>query len=90
MSLSISNLERLDGGFIRVTYEVKHWTPGATGTCLTQPLTLFITPNKTEASMIIPDCEGKTPQESIARMATWLRRLADGIEEHKDSINLPV
>lgn len=90
MSLSLSTLERLEGGFIRATYEVKHSTPGAHGTTLSEPMSLFITPHQTKATLNIPDCDAKTPEEAIARMSAWLRRLADGVDEHKTSINLPL
>jgi hypothetical protein len=90
MSLTLKSIEPFGRGFMTVVYEVQHWTPGADGTCLSQDMTLTVSPVKTTAVLNVSDCDAKTPDEALKRMSVWLRRLADGIDEHKDSINLPI
>lgn len=78
------------GAYLSVVYDVEHWTGGPGGTCLSEPLTLDITPSKTTAKLVIEDCEAATPDEALARMAVWLRRLADGIEQRSTSVQIPL
>lgn len=75
---------------VKATYDLQHWTPGPTGTCLSQPLTLLIESTKTTATLVVEHCEGATPDEALTRMSAWLRRLADGLDQRAPSVQLPV
>lgn len=93
MSLTLKSIEVTSPGCLTATYEIQHWTPGASGTCLSQHISLDILPIGTTASIIIDresNCQAATPEDALKRMSAWLRRLADGIDEHKTSINLPL
>ncbi len=86
--LKLTNFEDLPAGS-KLLYTVSHSTPGRDGTTLSASLSLYIRMDKTWCDMKIEGCEGSTPKESLDRMAAWLRRLADGIDERRE-ISLPV
>jgi len=71
-----------------VTYEVKHYGKGRSGTVLTNDLELQIGTligGKCVVRMRVDDCEGASPKEALDRMAQWLRRLAKAIEDRKET-----
>jgi hypothetical protein len=77
---------------LQATYTVKHSTPGGHGTTLSADLVLTLDPRtgtQTSCRIEIADCEGDNPQESLERMSSWLRRLADGIDDHQE-ISIPI
>jgi hypothetical protein len=82
--MTLEKLERLSSGLTQLDYSVEHATPGRDGTCLKEHLTLFIGPTSSLCAMEITNCEGATHKEALDRMATWLRRLADGIDQRKE------
>lgn len=86
--LTLDNLETLPGG-LKLDYTLSHSTPGRDGTTLTSDLRLYVRPDKCWCEIKVTECEGSTPQESLDKMAAWLRRLADGIEQRKELL-LPV
>lgn len=91
MSLIITSIESPSTDRVRATYDLQHWTQGRDGTCLSEPLILDIdSSGKTQISLNISDCTADSPSAALERLSTWLRRLADGIDEHKTSITLPL
>ena len=82
--MTLVAFEPLPAGF-RLDYSVTHSTPGRDGTTLAAGLRLCIRPDKSWCEMRIDDCDGATQKEALDRMSTWLRRLADGIEERKET-----
>lgn len=88
--LKLTKVETAAPDGVLTSYEVTHSTPGRDGTTVKQILEAYIYPHKTKLSLVIDDCEDATPAEALAKMSRWLRRLADGIDEHKGSTNLPL
>jgi hypothetical protein len=82
--MTLVNFESLAGG-CRLDYLVKHSTPGREGTTLEARLALYIRPDTSWCEMKIEDCEGPSHTEALDKMASWLRRLADGIEQRKET-----
>lgn len=77
--MTLDSITREPAGLV-AKYEVSHSTPGRDGTTLTASCTIMIR-GKCYASLAIDSADGKTPDEALDKMATWLRRLADGIEQ---------
>jgi hypothetical protein len=90
MSLTLKSVESRAGHLLAAKYSLAHSTPGRDGTVLEQTLSLQILPGETTAYLTIPDCKATTPDEALTRLATWLRRLADGIDQRSTSISLPL
>lgn len=88
MPFKVKSVEVIHGSRVRGDLNVEHWQPGLNGTVLTQPLVLTIEKGSTTCEMILTDCAGKTPDESLNRMATWLRCMAEAIETRGESISL--
>ena len=86
--MSLINFEPLPGGN-KLEYLVEHVTSGREGTTLTAHLWLYMRPDKSWCEMKIEDCVGADQKEALDRMAVWLRRLADGIEQRKD-VSIPL
>lgn len=76
-------------GWPRLTYEISHSTPGRDGTTLTAELVLGIGPERSCCKIDIPECDAPTHGDALGRMASWLRRLADGIEQRKE-VSIPL
>lgn len=89
MPLDIITIETLPAGFV-AQYKVRHSTPGRDGTTLTAPLKLAVRADKCWCTLETDECEAATPDEALDRMAAWLRRLADGIEQRKPSTSIPL
>lgn len=91
MPLELKSVNVISLGELRVEYALTHSTPGREGTCLEQPLVLTIRPGgHTLCTLHIDDCTGGTINEALDRMSTWLRRLADGIENRGTSVQIPL
>jgi len=88
MPLDLVSIESHAAGFV-ASYKIRHSTPGREGTTLTCPLTLCVYPDRTSCVITTDVCEAATPDEALNRMAVWLRRLADGIEDRKASTPIP-
>lgn len=86
--MTLTNLETLPGG-VKIDYDVSHSIPGREGTTLSANLVLYIRQDKSWCEFKIDSCEGLSSKESLDRMAVWLRRLADGIEQRKE-MTIPV
>lgn len=83
--MTLTNFENLGNG-AKLEYVVSHATPGREGTTLTAYLRLYIRADKSWCEMKVEDCEGVDQKEALDRMATWLRRLAEGIEQRKEVV----
>jgi hypothetical protein len=88
MPLTLKSIRAEQAGVI-VQYDVTHSTPGREGTVISMPMTLSIGREKVWCELNIQECTAATPDEAIARMAGWLRRLADGMEARTGNVNLP-
>ncbi len=88
MPLTLQNIKTDTVGVV-ASYEISHSTPGREGTVLTAPLTLSIGRDKTWCALAVNDCAAATPDEAITKLATWLRRLADGLEKRAGTVQLP-
>jgi hypothetical protein len=88
MPLKLQHITAGHAGIV-AEYEVSHSTPGREGTFLCAPLTLSIGREKAVCELHITECTAATPDEAIARMADWLRRLADGMEKRTGTVQLP-
>ncbi len=73
----------------KLIYDLQHCTAGREGTTLTVPLEMTISDNNTLCEIEIKGCIGTTPDESLDKMATWLRRLAEGIE-NRNKVSIPI
>ncbi len=89
MSLTTRSVH-VSPGRTTLEFELTHSTPGRDGTILSEPLTLRVSDGHCECELHVTDCKGTTPDETLTRMASWLRRLADGIEERKPSKLIPL
>lgn len=91
MPLELQSVNVICRSELTAKFNVIHSTPGRDGTCLEEPLTLTIQPGgSTLCTLHIDDCKGGTPDEALARMSMWLRRLADGIEQRGTSVLIPL
>ena len=92
MSLKLHKIEPpCSLGVHRATYEVTHSKPApGGGTVLSQTIILRLHPDNTNADISIEGCDAPTPAEALARLAQWLRRRADGSDEHKGQVTLPL
>jgi len=82
--MTLLNFESLPGG-LKFEYEVAHATPGPEGTTLKANLCLYIRADQSWCEMKIEDCDGPNQKEALDRMAAWLRRLAEGIEQRRET-----
>ncbi len=74
----------------KLCYDIEHQKgEGRDGTILSIPLQMTICNDKTLCEIEIKGCYGKNPEESLDKMAVWLRRLADGIEE-RNEVKIPI
>ena len=71
-------------------YNLTHSTPGPDGTVLSQPLKLSKLGANWSVELLVENCEAASPDEALARMVVWLRRLADGLENRGTSVALPL
>jgi hypothetical protein len=78
-----------EGSFV-ARYELTHSTPGREGTCLSCPLEIRFDAKSSECVLVVKECTGGTPDESLARLAVWLRRLADGVDQRAPSVPVPL
>lgn len=91
MPLELKSVNVISRGELRAEYELTHSTPGREGTTLEEPLVLRISPGgHTLCTLHIDDCKGDTTNEALDRMAIWLRRLADGIENRGTLVQIPL
>lgn len=91
MPLKLITIESREPDGFRATYEASHSTPGREGTTLKEEIIMDVYPGRpTSLSMSIPECEAPTPDEALARLSGWLRRLADGIDNRGASVSLPL
>jgi hypothetical protein len=91
MPLKLTNIERREPDGFRATYNLTHSTPGREGTTLTEELILDIYPSRPViASISIGKCPGFTTEEALIRLSSWLRRLADSLDQRGPSIHLPL
>lgn len=78
--------ERLETGHIYVRYKVSAQIPG-TGASVQEDLILVVSTDNTKepvsATIHLEGAKGATPQEAIARLARWLRALADELEKQR-------
>lgn len=86
--MTLTNYENLGNG-AKLEYTVTHSAPGREGTTLSANLRLYIRADKSWCEMKIEDCDGANQKESLDRMAAWLRRLAEGIDQRKE-MTLPI
>ena len=86
--MTLINYENLGNG-AKIDYSVTHSTPGREGTTLSANLRLYIRQDKSWCEMRIEDCEGANQREALDRMAVWLKRLADGIDQRRE-MTLPM
>ena len=89
MSIQFLSAESSEGG-LRAHYTLSHSTPGRSGTVLDETLVLSRLPSGWKASLEINDCGADTPEEAIAKLTGWLRRLADGLEGNRGKDQLPL
>lgn len=90
MPLKLTSLTYGSGPAIEASYELTHSTPSREGTTLAEPLTLYIRRDQTVVSLQINDCQAATPDEALTKLQSWLRRLADGLEQRGPSVQMPV
>lgn len=86
--MTLTHYENLGNG-AKLDYTVTHSTPGREGTTLTAYLTLCIRQDKSWCELKVEDCEGTNQKEALDRMSSWLRRLADGIDQRRE-LTLPM
>lgn len=82
--MTLHNFEPMPGGS-RLDYIVEHTTPGRDGTVLSANLRLFLHGDKSWCEIKVEDCQAENQKDALDKMATWLRRLADGIEQRKET-----
>lgn len=69
----------------RLEYEIEHQTIGRDGTTLKESLVMESDDIKTTLKLNISDCSAPTQKEALDKLASWLRRLADGLENRKQT-----
>ena len=81
--LTLEAVRREPAG-LEMTYSVTHSTPGPEGTTVVESLKLLVR-QRCYASITIGPADGNTPAEALGKLAIWLRRLADGIEDRRET-----
>lgn len=84
--ITLQKADKIHDGLVRLEYVVSHSTLGRDGTTLSAALYLRVTSGWSEAVLMVPECSGSTPQEAIDRLATWLGRLKESIENRTETM----
>lgn len=89
--IALKQIQPLTGNAMQATYEVRHGTPGRSGTVLSQTLEMQIDGPRVDCRLVIEGCQGDTPEEALERMAGWCDRMAAAIRERpKSAVALPL
>lgn len=71
-------------------YDIEHQQgTGRDSTVLSIPLKLIVDKQSAICSINIENCHAENVNECLAKMAIWLRRIADGIED-RNNVTIPI